>query len=399
MKSGWKTKRLEEVCLEITDGSHFSPKTTPTGFPYITVRDIEDDLIDFANAKFISAADYKQLFNNGCRPRRGDVLFSKDGTVGKVALIDYDKDFVVLSSLAILRPDNEKISSAFLKYVMKSPAFLDEAVGKKTGVAIRRIILRNLKSICIPVPPLSEQKPIVLILDEALEGIAAAKASAEKNFQNARALFASHLQSIFAHNGKGWIDNTIGEVIRFIDYRGKTPVKTPSGIRLITAKNVKMGYLQETPMEFIAPASYRGWMTRGIPQKGDVLFTTEAPLANVAQLDTDEKVAFAQRIIIMQPEKTRLDCTFLKYLLLSGPMQQRIRDKGTGATVQGIKASLLKLIKISFPKSLTEQNQIVEKLDALSEETQRLASIYQRKLAALEALKKSLLHQAFAGKL
>jgi type I restriction enzyme S subunit len=168
-------------------------------------------------------------------------------------------------------------------------------------------------------------------------------------------------------------------------------------VRTLVAKNVKMGYLQETPMEFIASASYKGWMTRGIPQKGDVLFTTEAPLANVAQLDTEEKVAFAQRIIIMQPNVAKLDSTFLKYLLLSRPVQQRIRTKGTGATVQGIKASLLKTIEISFPKSLTEQQQIVAKLDVLSEETQRLESLYQRKLAALDALKKSLLHQAFSG--
>jgi type I restriction enzyme, S subunit len=209
----------------------------------------------------------------------------------------------------------------------------------------------------------------------------------------------SHLQSVFTRRSKGWIDTTIGDVIRFIDYRGKTPVKTLSGIRLITAKNVKMGYVQDIPLEFIASANYRSWMTRGIPQKGDVLFTTEAPLANVAQLDSDEKVAFAQRIIIMQPEKTKLDSTFLKYLLLSGPVQQRIRAEGTGATVQGIKARLLKLIEISFPKALSEQRQIVEKLDALNEDTQRLASLFERKLAALEALKKSLLHQAFTGKL
>ena len=152
-------------------------------------------------------------------------------------------------------------------------------------------------------------------------------------------------------------------------------------------------------MEFIAAASYKGWMTRGIPQKGDVLFTTEAPLANVAQLDTDEKVAFAQRIIIMQSNAAKLDSTFLKYLLLSQPMQQRIRTKGTGATVQGIKASLLKTIEMSFPKSLAEQKQIVTELDHLSEETQCLAGLYERKLAALEALKKSLLHQAFTGEL
>jgi type I restriction enzyme S subunit len=86
-----------------------------------------------------------------------------------------------------------------------------------------------------------------------------------------------------------------------------------------------MGFLQKMPMEFIAATSYEGLMTRGIPQNGDMLFTTEAPLANVAQLDTDKKVAFAQRIIIMQPNAARLDSTFLKYLLLSQPVQQCIR--------------------------------------------------------------------------
>jgi type I restriction enzyme S subunit len=399
MKAGWKIRRLEEVCEEITDGSHFSPKTTDDGYPYVTVRDIENDEIDFTNCKFISAADYHQLLKNGCRPRQGDVLFSKDGTIGKVALIDYDEEFVVLSSLAIVRPDVERIKPSFLKWVMKSPAFFNEAVGKKTGVALRRIILLNLKSMPVPVPPLAEQQRIVAILDEAFAGIATAKANAEKNLQNARAIFKSHLQSVFIQPGPGWVETTIGQVIRFIDYRGKTPAKTASGLRLITAKNVKMGYLQETPREFVAPKSYSAWMTRGIPRRGDVLFTTEAPLANVAQLDTDEKVVFAQRIIIMQPDAAKLDGTFLKYLLLSQPVQQRIRAKGTGATVQGIKASLLKTIEIPFPKSLTEQEQIVEKLDVLSIETQRLESLYRRKLVELEALKKSLLHQAFTGEL
>jgi type I restriction enzyme S subunit len=140
-------------------------------------------------------------------------------------------------------------------------------------------------------------------------------------------------------------------------------------------------------------------MTRGIPRLGDVLFTTEAPLANVAQLDTDEKVVFAQRIIIMQPDAAKLDSTFLKYLLLSQPVQQRIRIKGTGATVQGIKASLLKTIEISFPSELLPQREIVAKLDALREKSQRLESLYQQKLTALDDLKKSLLHQAFSGAL
>jgi type I restriction enzyme S subunit len=238
------------------------------------------------------------------------------------------------SEYIVFRPDG-MLSKEWLYYYLSRESFRVEGAARMSGaVGHKRVSKEFIESYPIPIPPLPEQLRIVGILDEAFDGIATAKANAEKNLQNARALFESHLQAVFTQRGEGWVDTTIGQCIRFIDYRGKTPVKTESGLRLITAKNVKMGYLQETPMEFIAPESYDGWMTRGIPNMGDVLFTTEAPLANVAQLDTDEKVAFAQRVIIMQPEKSKLDSTFLKYLLLSNPVQQRIRAKGTGATVQ-----------------------------------------------------------------
>lgn len=101
----------------------------------------------------------------------------------------------------------------------------------------------------------------------------------------------------------------------------------------------------------------------------------------------------------MQPDKSRLSSCFLKYLLLSKSAQDRIRLHGTGATVQGVKASLLRMVEISFPQSLEQQELIVRRLDALSEETQRLTHIYERKLAALKELKKSLLQQAFNGEL
>jgi len=161
----------------------------------------------------------------------------------------------------------------------------------------------------------------------------------------------------------GWQTKTLGEACKFIDYRGHTPKKTDSGLRLITAKNVKMGILNEDPKEFVSPDIYDSWMIRGIPNYGDVLITTEAPLANIAQLDTSEKVVFAQRIIILQANKAELNSSFLKYILTSSAVQQRIHENGTGATVKGIKASLLKTIDISFPISLREQQRIVAILD------------------------------------
>jgi type I restriction enzyme, S subunit len=293
---------------------------------------------------------------------------------------------------------NEAVDARFLLLFLASKMDVLLSMVSR-GATVHRLMVDELRSLEFPIPPVSEQQRIVGILDEAVAGIAAAKANAEQNLLNARALFSSYLASVFAQRGEEWTDAMIGEHIRFIDYRGKTPQKTESGLRLITAKNVRMGYLREDPKEYVAPETYDRWMTRGIPRRGDVLFTTEAPLANVAQLDTDEKVVFAQRIIIMQPDRKRLDSSFLKYLLISEPVQQRIHARGTGATATGIKASLLKGIEISFPKCLDEQTEIVVRLDSLREESQRLEGIYQRKIAALEELKQSLLHQAFSGEL
>ena len=139
-------------------------------------------------------------------------------------------------------------------------------------------------------------------------------------------------------------------------------------------------------------------MTRGIPEKGDVLFTTEAPLANVAQLDTNEKVVFAQRLIILQPNKEVLDSDFLKFSLLSRKVQNEIISKGTGATVKGIKASLLKLIPIDHP-SLKEQRIICTKLSILESESKKVKVLYLGKVSNLSLYKKSILKKAFSGEL
>lgn len=164
--SEWKEVKLEDVCSKITDGSHFSPKSKIDGlYPYITVKDVKNDIIDFANSKRIDKDEYDLLVKSGCKPQLNDVLFSKDGTVGKVVLIKYNKEFVVLSSLAIIRP-KQIIESKFLYYILKSPQFLIEATNKKVGVAIRRIILATLKKISVPLPTIPEQQQIVAEIEK-----------------------------------------------------------------------------------------------------------------------------------------------------------------------------------------------------------------------------------------
>jgi len=128
-----------------------------------------------------------------------------------------------------------------------------------------------------------------------------------------------------------------------IDYRGKTPVKTESGIPLITAKIIKGGRI-ETPTEFIAKDNYVAWMRRGIPKTGDVVLTVEAPLGEVAQLG-HEKVALAQRVVTLRGKVGVLDSTYLLYLLQTEEMQSKLKARATGTTVLGIKQSELRKVE------------------------------------------------------
>ncbi len=147
---------------------------------------------------------------------------------------------------------------------------------------------------------------------------------------------------------EGWKQYRLIDILdTLIDYRGKTPRKTTSGIPLITAKIIKNGRI-ETPTEFIAIEDYDSWMVRGFPKVGDVVLTTEAPLGEVAQLD-NEHVALAQRVVTLRGKSGVLDNTYLKYYLLSNVGQQRLKARETGTTVTGIKQSELREVLVDCP--------------------------------------------------
>ena len=320
------------------------------------------------------------------------IIVGRKGSAGEITLTE-DR-FWPLDVTYYVEFDRGRHDLQFLYYLLVTLDLPRLAKGVKPGINRKEVY-----ALPVNVPPLPEQRRIVAILDEAFEAIATAKANTEKNLQNARGLLSRCLSAVFDVPDKAWATQALGDAVRFIDYRGKTPPKRELGVRLITAKNVKMGFVKRDPEEFIDPSVYDSWMTRGFPKRGDVLFTTEAPLGNVAQLDTDEKVVIGQRLITMQPLNSSLDRTFLKYALMSPPIQDSIHVKGTGATVLGIKASLLKTVPIWYPRSIAEQKRIADVISAIEAETDVLSGLAAQKLAALDELKKSLLHQAFSGAL
>jgi len=184
---------------------------------------------------------------------------------------------------------------------------------------------------------------------------------------------------------EGWEFLTLENCVEaIIDYRGKTPKKSILGIPLITTKLIKNGHIT-TPDEYILPEDYDEWMRRGIPQKGDVVFTTEGPLGEVAQLD-GSKIALAQRIITLRGNPKILDNEYLKWLLRSEFVQKQLKPKSTGSTVTGIRQSELRKIVLLIPP-LPIQHQIVALLEQ--------AEAMKRQRQEADALTGALLHSVF----
>ena len=259
MKNGWQLKKLGDVCLfENGDrGENYPSKSvqTSSGVPFINAGHLTDHGIDVGTLSYIPR-DRFALLGNG-KVRKGDILFCLRGSLGKFASVGEITEGAIASSLVIVRPREQVLKNNMLAY-FQSDLCAEMIKQFKNGAAQPNLSAASLKSFDIPVPPLAEQRRIVGILDEAFAGIATAKAHAEQNRQNARAIFESHLESVFSQRGKRWVENTLKSITTKIG-SGATPrggedsYKT-EGISLIRSLNVhdlafkysKLAFLDDT---------------------------------------------------------------------------------------------------------------------------------------------------------
>ncbi len=359
--------KLEDIC-DVRDGTHDSPTYVLEGFPLVTSKNIIDGKIDFSNVNLISREDLDKI-NKRSLVEDGDIIMPMIGTIGNPIIVKKEREFGIKNVALIKFNENSKVNNVYLKYILDSEEIKEFFLSEAKGVAQKYVSLGLLRSIEIPLPPLEIQQQIVA----EIEGY-------QKIIDGAKQIVNNYKPSITIN--PDWEMATLDELCDFIDYRGKTPTKTESGVRLITAKNVRKGYIDIEPQEFIGLNDYDNVMTRGIPQKGDVLFTTEAPFGNVALLDLDERISLAQRIILLRPKHKSLLSRFLVQALLDSNTQNRIENYASGSTVLGIKQSSLREIEIPVPP--IEQQELIVK--AIEEEKQlvnsnkRLIEIFEQKI-------------------
>jgi type I restriction enzyme S subunit len=192
----------------------------------------------------------------------------------------------------------------------------------------------------------------------------------------------------------GWESKPLVKLLdRIIDYRGQSVPKASFGIPLITARNVRDGYLDFSSQEYVDESKFEAWMSRGVPSKGDILFTTEAPLGKACRYPTKGQFAVGQRTVTLRTNN-QLDSEFLLYTLLSERGQRLIDIRSSGSTAKGIKSSELKKVKISYPESLSEQRKIAKILSTWD----KAITTTEKLIETSKQQKKALMQQLLTGK-
>ena len=361
--------------------------------PYVGLEDIES-----GTARFTGSIDPAVVRSTTFRFSPEHVLYGRlRPYLSKVML----PEFIGHCSTEIfpLKPHPELLRR-FLMYWLIMSETVKRIDATSTGTRMPRANMSEVLGFALPLPSVDEQQRIVAILDEAFDDIANAIANAEKNLANSRAVFASSLHSVFA---EAW---RIGEPVTLADLATDItdgdhmpPPKSSSGVPFITIGCIaKETRSIDFSRAFTVPHDYFDALKPNKrPRNNDVLYTVTGSFGIPIQLTEDRDFCFQRHIGLVRPAP-ETDSTWLYYLLMSPQVAEQAETGATGAAQRTVSLRVLRGYRVPrLPIAL--QRDAVAELDAVSRETQNMESIYRRKLAALDELKRSLLHEAFSGNL
>ncbi len=376
MKSLWKDKRVGEVL------------TLEYGKPLDDVDRKPDGLYPVYGANGEKDRSDKYYFD------KPSIIVGRKGSAGEVNFSD--EKFWPLDVTYFVTFDEQQHDLRFLYYLLTTLDLPSLAKGVKPGINRNEVYSKAAK-----IPPLNEQQRVVGILDEAFDGLATATANAEQNLRNARALFESHLQSVFTQRRKGWVEKRLGDVCERVSVGHVGPTSrfycdASKGVPFLRSQNVRPGRLDYNGLQYITP-QFHWQLRKSTLRPGDVLFVrVGANRGDCCVVPDDVGEINCANVVFARPERGSSD--YVALFCRSTMGRERLLGMTTGAAQGVINTGSVAELMVPMPNA-TERATIVSQLDNLAAETKRLEAIYQQKLAALGELKKSLLHQAFSGQL
>ncbi len=368
MKPGWESAKLKDICV------------------------VDWGNTNLTKAAYVDDGEFLAVSAAGCDGRIGHkehakytpVLSAIGAQCGKMFFPE--EDFTAIKNTITLTPKSDLCSSRFLYYLLN---FVELP---KRGAGQPFISKGDIQNFQIKYPPIPEQHRIVAILDEAFDGIATAKANAEKNLQNARALFESHLQSVFTQRGEGWVEKPIEDIAEFsqgiqVGLENQSTEMADGLVRFIRI----VDYTQKTKdLRFVKDPGRRYWV-----KESDIVMVRYGTPGLIGRgiagviANNLFKISVLDEVILND---------YLSFFLRKSEIQNYLASQGS-STMPALTFKQLGKVVINYPSDKNVQEKLVKKIQEMSIEVDRLELIYQQKLQSLENLKKSLLHQAFTGQL
>lgn len=335
--------------------------------------------------------------------RAGDVVITKDSeTADDIAIAAYvpeDVPGVVYGyHLAVLRANPDVLTGRYLFWHLCSESA--RSAFSKAAVGITRFGLRSdaYSTVKVSVPTFEEQRAIADYLDAETARIDALIEKKTIIPQLLKERRGARLHSLLSEADGKFRTMLLGQVVRrVIDYRGRTPEKSEVGMPLVTASNVVDGRLDmELAPQFVPRSIYLDWMARGMPEVGDVLLTTEAPLGEVAVV-ADTGIALAQRIVSLRPTPRYVSPEYLMMYLREGRGHDELLARASGSTVMGIRSDRLRQVPVVVPPPAI-QRAIVSTIAKLDERLGELDTLIGRQVAVLAEHRTALVTAAVTGK-
>jgi len=399
VKQNWQTKKLGDF-IEVQNGYAFSSRDySESGHFLMRIGNVQNGYISTVDPKFIKLSGDNSIQRFVLS--EGDVLVSLTGNVGRVGVIQQEHLPAILNQRVAkisIRKDSPIIKELLL-FFLYSDWFREELINAGHGSAQQNVSTKDIIDIKIPLPPPPEQHRIVAILDKAFEAIATAKANAEKNLKNARELFESYLNQVFTQRGEGWKLKTLKEISSDFG-RGKSKHRPRGDPKLLGGKYplIQTGDIANTDhhiSKYDQTYNDMGLAQSKLWPKGTVCIAiVGANVAETAILDFD--ACFPDSVIGLVVDNKLANNEYVEFLLQT--FKAILKERGKGTARDNINLATFENQKFPFP-NVVEQTRIVSCINNLHEQTQHLSSVYQKKLTALDELKKSILHKAFSGEL
>lgn len=403
LPKNWNLSTVNDVCLKITDGTHKTPKYTNSGIPFLSVKDISKGIIDFSDTRFITKEEHNELIKR-CKPEKNDLLYSKVGTTGIPKVVDVDNEFSIFVSLALLKPNFKLIESRFFEYLLKSPNVYSQAQAKTRGVANRNLVITDIKSIQIPLPPLSEQAIIVNKLDALFNRLDKSIGILEENISYTLALKRSIIETAFF---KLFNHSKVFKIKEIAEIKGGK--RLPKGETVLDEKTdypyIRVTDFNDNGSIDVDNLKYlkkevQEQIKRYIITSNDLYISIAGTIGKTGiipkELDNANLTENAARLVFKP--NLKINNRFIYYFTLSNNFKEQV---GLATkTVAQPKLALTRLAEVEIPiPSIEMQDKEVKEFDLISSKTNEILKHQQSKLTYLKALKASILDKAFKGEL